>query len=119
VLTQYRAVDIEAAALKNLYDQPWMHWRDTVLAELSLPHPHLSAKVTRMDLVRYGHAMSAPVPGLRSHAALAGLRTPQPGQGLHFAHSDLSDYSVFEEAFKQGHAHGMALRPLHHPPSRP
>lgn len=63
--------------------------------------------------------MSAPVPGLRRHAALAALQTQQPGQRLHFAHSDLSGYSVFEEAFTQGHARGMALRPLHHPPSRP
>ena len=32
VLTRYRAFDIEATARKNRYDQPWMHWRDTVLA---------------------------------------------------------------------------------------
>lgn len=53
VLTHYRAVGIEAAALKNLHDQPWTHWRDTVLAELSVPHPDLVEKVTRMDVVRY------------------------------------------------------------------
>ena len=54
VLTHCRAVGIEAAAGKNLYDQPWTHWRDTVLAELSVPHPDLVKKVTRMDGVRYG-----------------------------------------------------------------
>ena len=119
VLTHYRAVGIDAAALKNLHDQPWTHWRHTVLAELSVPHPDLVEKVTRMDVVRCGHAMSAPVPGLRRHAALAALQTQQPGQRMHFAHSDLSGYSVFEEAFSHGHARGMAMPLLHQPPSKP
>ena len=44
--------------------------------------------------------MATPVPGLRSHPALAALWRPQ-GR-LHFAHSDLSAYSVFEEAFSHG-----------------
>jgi hypothetical protein len=31
----------------------------------------------------------------------------QPGPGrLHFAHSDLAGYSIFEEAFTLGHAAG-------------
>ncbi len=119
VLTHYRAFGIEAAARKQLYEQPWTHWRDTVLAELSVPHPDLLEKVTRIDMMRYGHAMSVPVPGIRSHAALRALQAPQQGQRLHFAHSDLSGYSVFEEAFSQGHARGMALALLRQPPSRP
>ena len=109
VLTHYRAFGIEAAARKNLYDQPWTHWRDTVLAELSVPHPDLLEKVTRIDVVRYGHAMSVPVPGTRGHSALRALQVPQQGQCLHFAHSDLSGYSVFEEAFSHGHARGAAV----------
>ena len=49
VLTHYRAFGIEPAARKNLFDQPWTHWRDTVLAELSEPHPDrsLCAKCSR------------------------------------------------------------------------
>ena len=109
VLTHYRAFGIEPAARKNLFDQPWTHWRDTVLAELSEPHPDLLEKVTQIDVMRYGHAMSVPVPGIRDNAALKALQTLQLGQRLHFAHSDLSGYSVFEEAFSQGHARGMAL----------
>ena len=109
VLTHYRAFGIEPAARKNLFDQPWTHWRDTVLAEMSVPHPDLPGKVTRIDVMRYGHAMSVPVPGIRDNAALQALQTLQPGQRLHFAHSDLSGYSVFEEAFSQGHMRGMAL----------
>jgi monoamine oxidase len=111
VLTYYRAFGIDAAQRKFLYEQPWTHWRDTVLAELSVPHPDLPEKATRIEVMRYGHAMSTPVPGIRSHTALRALQgsLQAPWQRLHFAHSDLSGYSVFEEAFTQGHRRGMAL----------
>ncbi|SFU70840.1 Monoamine oxidase [Polaromonas sp. YR568] len=111
VLTYYRAFGIEAAQRKALYERPWTHWRDTMLAELSVPHPDLPEKATRLEVMRYGHAMSTPVPGIRSNAALRALQRPlqAPWQRLHFAHSDLSGYSVFEEAFTQGHIRGMSL----------
>jgi hypothetical protein len=63
----------------------------------------LPAKLERIDLMRYGHAMSVPVPGVRASVAtgaLAALARPQ--DRLHFAHADLSGYSVFEEAFTRG-----------------
>ena len=44
--------------------------RRAIVADLALAHPDLPAKVTRVDLMRYGHAMSIPVPGVRSSAAL-------------------------------------------------
>ncbi|WP_457281950.1 NAD(P)-binding protein [Polaromonas sp. P5_D5] len=111
VLTYYRAFGIEPAGRKTLYEKPWTHWRDSVLAELSVPHPDLPGKVTRMEVMRYGHAMSTPVPGVRNSAALRVLqgRLQAPWQRLHFAHSDLSGYSVFEEAFTQGHHRGTSL----------
>jgi predicted NAD/FAD-dependent oxidoreductase len=110
VLTHYRAFGIQASRRKHLYDQPWAHWRDMVLAELSAAHPDLPAKTTRIDIMRYGHAMSVPVPGVRSSAALAALQrqhTTHPR--LQFAHSDLSGYSVFEEAFTHGHLQGSRV----------
>ena len=110
VLTHYRAFGIDAAQRKNLYSQPWTYWRNTVLAELALAHPDLPAKTTRIDIMRYGHAMSVPLPGIRSSAALQGLQSPLAAHTrLHFAHSDLSGYSVFEEAFAQGHLRGLML----------
>jgi hypothetical protein len=108
VLTHYRAFGTDPLARKLLLDKPWTHWRDTVLAELQVPHPDVAAKTTRIDVMRYGHAMAVPVPGFASHAALAALRASGRGQRLHFAHSDLSGYSVFEEAFTHGHRAGLA-----------
>jgi hypothetical protein len=63
-----------------------------------------------MDVTRYGHAMSTPVPGVRASAALAALQAPQhlPWARLRFAHGDLSGYSIFEEAFTHGHRAGGA-----------
>jgi hypothetical protein len=71
-----------------------------VLADLSRVHPELAERVQRMDLMRWGHGMVIPVPGLRGHPGLTALREPQGH--VHFAHSDLSAYSVFEEAFTHG-----------------
>ena len=113
VLTHYHALlgsePDPAAARRALLDQPWSHWRDFVLADLSVPHPDLREKATRIDITRWAHAMSVPVPGVRSSAALAALQSPSVGARLQFAHSDLSGYSIFEEAFAHGHRAGSAV----------
>ncbi len=104
VLTWYRALGDDPAGRVRLLSRTWESWRDEVLDELSVPHPDLRAKALRVDVARYGHAMAIPVPGMRASAALAALRRPQPGLWGRacFAHSDLSGYSVFEEAFTRG-----------------
>ena len=109
VLTYYRSFGLDPAGRAALYGQPWSHWRDAALADLSLPHPDLADKTRRIDIVRYGHAMAVPEPGVRSDPALAALQQTGRRQRLHFAHSDLSGYSVFEEAFSHGHRAGMAV----------
>ena len=63
-------------------------------------HADLPARLQRVDLMRWGHAMCIPVPGLRGSAALGALRQTQ-GR-LRFAHADLAGYSVFEEAYTLG-----------------
>lgn len=112
VLTCYRALGDTPDGRRQLRDAPWTHWRDLLLTELATAHPDLPRKATHMALTRYGHAMAMPTPGTRGHPALQALRTPPAaGQRLHFAHSDLAGYSVFEEAFTAGHRVAHALRP--------
>ena len=89
-----------AAARTGLLDQGWDTWADRVLADLAPAHPDLRRKVRRVDLMRYGHAMSVPAPGVRSSAALRALALPQ--KRVHFGHADLSAYSVFEESLYHG-----------------
>jgi hypothetical protein len=109
-----------------LAEQPWTHWRDAIMAVLATPHPDLPARATRMEITRYGHAMSIPVPGAQAFLSQIGIQrlpdkrwqlsngerialTPTPGtQRLLFAHADWSGYSVFEEAFTRGHMAGLA-----------
>jgi monoamine oxidase len=118
VLTAYRALGGNtpsqlATQRARLLAEPWSVWSNAVVTELARVHPDLPAKLKRIDLMRYGHAMSVPVPGLRSAGALRALASPQPR--IHFAHSDLSAYSVFEEALYQGtRAGAAAARQLHH-----
>ena len=69
-------------------------------------HPDLPGKLRRADLMRYGHAMSVPAPGVRSSPALHALALPQ--RRVQFAHADLSAYSVFEEALFHGTRAGRA-----------
>ncbi|HEY1393507.1 MAG TPA: hypothetical protein VFV25_09015, partial [Methylibium sp.] len=109
VLTHYWALGGQSpgelqAARHRLLNDPWPIWAEAVIADLSGVHPDLRDKLERIDLMRYGHAMCIPTPGLRGHPALAALGRPQ-GR-LHFAHADLSAYSVFEEAFTWGDAAG-------------
>jgi hypothetical protein len=76
-------------------------WARAVIAELARTHADLPQQLQHIDLARWGHAMSIPVPGLRGSRALAALREQAQGR-LHFAHSDVAAYSVFEEAFTTG-----------------
>jgi monoamine oxidase len=105
VLTAYWALGGDspaqlAAARARLLEQPWSTWAGAVVADLARVHADLPGKLKQIDLMRYGHAMSVPVPGVRSSAALRALAVPQ--RRVHFAHTDLSGYSVFEEAMYQG-----------------
>ncbi len=113
VLTAYWALGGDSvgqlqAQRARLLNDPWLTWAKAVVADLARVHPDLPGKLKQVDLMRYGHAMSIPVPGLRSSAALRALAEPQ--RRVQFAHSDLSSYSVFEEALYQGQRAGLAAK---------
>lgn len=98
VLTYYQALssEPEKAARQRLFDTPRSQWAESILQDLSRPHPDIRSKVMQLDLFRWGHAMSMPVPGWIWSAARQRLTVPH-GR-LHLAHSDLSGFSIFEEA---------------------
>lgn len=103
VLTAYHALPVaERAALR---DGDWRGWTARVLADLATAHPDLPQRLRRAELMRHGHAMAVPVPGVRSLPALAALAS-HPGR-VRFAHADLAGYSVFEEAFTIGHRQAL------------
>ena len=125
VLTYYQALGDVADARQQLATQGAEHWGRAALAALAGPHPDVLQRATRVQVTRYGHAMSIPVPGVQTFLRQIGLQAP-PGKRklllngerqralptpatarLAFAHSDWSGYSVFEEAFTRGHAAGL------------
>jgi monoamine oxidase len=98
VLTAYHALPREQRPAL-LADDP-RPWGQRVLQDLAGVHPDIHRRVQRIALMRWGHAMAIPRPGVQRHPALAALRA-QRGR-LRFAHADLAGYSVFEEAFTAG-----------------
>lgn len=86
-------------------------WRDCVeriFADLERAHPDIRDCVSRVDVMRLGHAMVRPAVGfLSTTTAATQLALP----GLFLANSDLSGLSLFEEAqFRGVEAARSALR---------
>jgi glycine/D-amino acid oxidase-like deaminating enzyme len=80
---------------KVLLDKDWGYWRDAIVNDLARAHPDIRQCVSRIDIMRFGHAMARPTPGFLS------MTIPAPDR-LHFANSDLSGFSIFEEAQYRG-----------------
>ena len=107
VLTSYHA--LRAGERPALLADDTAPWRERVLQELQAAHPDLRRRVRRIDLMRWGHAMAIPRPGVQRHPALLALRR-QRGR-VRFVHADLAGCSLFEEAFTAGCEVASPARP--------
>jgi glycine/D-amino acid oxidase-like deaminating enzyme len=94
-----------------LLEKDWTYWREAILHDLSRAHPDIRDRVSRLDVMRIGHAMARPVPGfLNSESRLHFASDKGP---IYYANSDLSGFSIFEEAQYRGvTAADRALRDL-------
>lgn len=102
VLTYYMAFadDDPSPARQRLLEADWSALKEGVVTDLERAHPDLRQLVRRIDLMRWGHAMVRPKPGLISGAARQ--LAQRPLGKVHFAHTDLSGVALFEEAFDHG-----------------
>lgn len=102
VFTHYRPwSELEPAeARRRLLKRSWGETVQSVMDELVAVHPDLPGVCTRVDVMNLGHAMARPTPGTLWGKPLREAR--EPFEGLHFAHSDLSGMSIFEEASYHG-----------------
>jgi monoamine oxidase len=102
VLTWFHALadGPPGVARRQLLATPWAEQAEAILRDLERPHPEIRALVTRLDLYRHGHAMVRPRVGFLWGEARQHLLA-QRGR-LHLAHSDLSGFSIFEEAHMRG-----------------
>lgn len=102
VWTWYYAITGEGkAAREKLLKATHREWADVAVSDLLRAHRDLGELLERIDVFRWGHAMTRPIVGQRE--ALASLGATAPRGTIHFAHTDLSGIALFEEA----HDHGV------------
>ena len=99
VLTYYYPM-CEEKGREKLLGMGWEELAEVCLSDLSAAHKDIRELTTRIDVMRWGHAMISPRPnfiwsGVREEAE-------KPFKNIHFAHSDLSGVALFEEAFYHG-----------------
>jgi NAD(P)-binding Rossmann-like domain len=83
-----------------LLETDWAYWKEAILHDLERVHSDIRRCVSRIDIMRMGHAMVRPVPGSIFSAERQRLARRQ-GRIL-FANSDVSGISIFEEAQYHG-----------------
>ena len=105
LLTWYQALGGRADARAWLLEGDFQAMAGQCIAELSRAHPEIGPLVRDIAVHRWGHAMAIPTPAAHASEGLARLR--ETDGDLLFAHSDLSGYSVFEEAMQRGSRAGQ------------
>jgi len=79
-----------------LLAKDWAYWKEAILRDLERVHKDIRRCVSRVDIMRMGHAMIRPSVGAIFSEERAKLKR-RDGRIL-FANSDLSGISIFEEA---------------------
>ncbi len=89
-----------AESRRLLLETDWHYWKEFILDDLARAHPDIRQCVSRIDMMRMGHAMVRPSVGFvfsGARRALARLT----GRFV-YAHADVSGFSIFEEAQYRG-----------------
>lgn len=102
VITYYLPLTAEDAdvARKNAFTKDHSFWAELAADDLEKMHPGIKNEILNIDVCIWGHGMVGPVPGYlwgenrRKMQASLG--------GIHFAHTDMSGVSIFEEAQYRG-----------------
>lgn len=100
ILTYYYPMCHEKNARAKLFGLEWKDLADVVLTDLTRAHKDIRLLTTRIDVMRWGHAMISPRPNFLWSGAREQARKPY--RNIFFAHSDLSGIALFEEAFYHG-----------------
>lgn len=102
VLTWYAALCDGPPSIERQKASARSHaeWCEVILADMRRVHPEIDRIVRRIDVCVWGHGMIKPVPGQIWGGARR--RMAEAAGNVHFAHSDLSGLSIFEEAYIRG-----------------
>jgi hypothetical protein len=97
---------------KVLLERDWAYWKEAILHDLERVHSDIRRCVSRIDIMRMGHAMIRPAAG--SIFSEERCRLSRRNGRILFSNSDLSGISIFEEAQYHGvEAAQKVLRQLH------
>ena len=96
----------------RLLETDWKTWAESILHDLARPHPEIADLVAHLDIFRWGHAMVRPRPGFIWGEARR--KAAEPTGNVFFAHSDLSGFSLFEEAQYRGILAAERILTKHH-----
>jgi len=100
ILTYYYPMCAEENGRTKLFNYNWRDLADVCLTDMSRAHADIRDLVTRIDIMRWGHAMISPRPGFLWGGERQ--KAMKPYRNIHFAHTDLSGVALFEEAFYHG-----------------
>src|SRR5438445_7013395 len=81
-------------------EKDWAYWKEAILHDLERVHSDIRQCVSRIDIMRMGHAMIRPAVG--SIFSQERRRLMHANDRILFANSDLSGISTFEEAQYHG-----------------
>lgn len=85
---------------KLLLNKDWNHWKEAILHDLERVHPEIRQCVSHIDIMRFGHAIARPKVGAVFSPERRNLAKGR--DRILFANSDLSGFSIFEEAQYRG-----------------
>lgn len=91
----------DRTARKTISEYQLSDWQKLVVSELEQMHTGISDLIEEIEVFIWGHGMILPKKGLIKSGMLKELGEDIENR-IFFAHSDLSGYSTFEEAFDQG-----------------
>lgn len=98
-----------AANRRLLLEKDWVYWKEAILSDLERIHKDIRKCVSRIDVMRMGHAMVRPAAGAIFSSERQELKKAKGN--LFYANSDMSGISIFEEA--QYHGVTAAEKALH------
>lgn len=102
VLTYYLPLDGQAPAesRRAMTQKSHAQYAREIAADLNKMHPGFHSKIENVDIMLWGHGMISPEPGFIFGNSRAEMKKSL-GR-IHFAHSDMSGISIFEEAQYHG-----------------
>ncbi|MDZ7935325.1 MAG: hypothetical protein U5M51_10250 [Emticicia sp.] len=109
-LVDTNPVDERKKAITKTHDE----WKTEVINDLKKAHSKIEESILKIDVKLWGHAMVRPTIGF-IHGTARHEAQQSVNNKIHFAHSDLSGVSIFEEAFYHGFE--VAKKIINHRPS--